>query len=51
MNQNAIYAYRYLQEKYKLQPHQAAGIVGNLIQESSMNTGARNAGDRSGWIG
>lgn len=25
--------------------HQAAGIVGNLLAESSLNTGARNAGD------
>ncbi|AYD00912.1 phage tail tip lysozyme [Neorhizobium sp. NCHU2750] len=45
MNDNALYAYRYLQDKYKLKDYQAAGIVGNLIQESSMNTGARNAGD------
>ncbi|WP_058600762.1 phage tail tip lysozyme [Aureimonas ureilytica] len=28
-----------------LAPHQAAGFTGNLIQESSLNTGARNAGD------
>lgn len=26
-------------------PHQAAGIVGNLIQESNLNTGAINRGD------
>lgn len=26
-------------------PHQAAGIVGNLIQESNLNTGAINPGD------
>ena len=26
-------------------PHQAAGIVGNLIQESNLNTGALNPGD------
>lgn len=47
VNDNARYAYRYLMEKYKLQPHQAAGIVGNLMQESSLNTGARNRGDGS----
>jgi hypothetical protein len=40
-----MYAYRYLQDKYKLQPFQAAGVVGNLMQESTFNTGARNAGD------
>lgn len=45
LNSNAMYAYRYLQDKYKLQPHQAAGVVGNLMQESTMNTGARNPGD------
>jgi hypothetical protein len=45
VNDNAIYAYRYLMEKYKLQPHQAAGIVGNLVQESGLRTGARNPGD------
>lgn len=28
-----------------LAPYQAAGLVGNLIQESSLNTGARNPGD------
>lgn len=28
-----------------LAPHQAAGFVGNLIQESSLNTGANNPGD------
>lgn len=28
-------------------PHQAAGIVGNLIAESTMNSRARNAGDGS----
>lgn len=45
VNDNARYAYRYLMEKYKLQPHQAAGIVGNLVQESGLRTGARNPGD------
>lgn len=46
-NQNALYAYQYLQRKYGYSPEQAAGIVGNLIQESSMNTGAINHGDGS----
>lgn len=46
-NANARYAYNYLMERYRLKPHQAAGVVGNLIQESSMNTGARNRGDGS----
>lgn len=45
LNDNARYAYRYLQDKYKLQPYQAAGIVGNLMQESTFMTNARNAGD------
>ncbi|MBN7809115.1 hypothetical protein JZX86_27735 [Agrobacterium rosae] len=45
LNDNARYAYKYYQDKYKLAPHQAAGIVGNLMQESTFNTGARNAGD------
>lgn len=45
LNDNARYAYRYYIEKHKLQPYQAAGIVGNLMQESTMNTGARNRGD------
>lgn len=45
LNDNARYAYRYLQEKYNLQPYQAAGIVGNLMQESTFMTNARNAGD------
>lgn len=45
LNDNAYYALRYLQEKHGLTEAQAAGIVGNLMQESTMNTGARNAGD------
>lgn len=44
-NSNARYAYDYLQRRYNLTPVQAAGVVGNLMQESSMNTGARNPGD------
>lgn len=47
LNQNAQYAYRYLQEKYNLTPEQAAGVVGNLMQESSLSTAARNPGDGS----
>jgi len=47
LNNNARYAYRYYIDKYNLKPHQAAGIVGNLMQESTMNTGARNKGDGS----
>ncbi|KQO79434.1 hypothetical protein ASF29_23270 [Rhizobium sp. Leaf262] len=34
-----------MQDKYKLKDYQAAGVVGNLMQESTFNTGARNAGD------
>jgi hypothetical protein len=45
MNENGIYAFKYLQDKYKLSPAQAAGIVGNLMQESSMRTGALNPRD------
>lgn len=45
LNSNAHYAYRYFIDKHKLAPHMAAGVVGNLMQESTMNTGARNPGD------
>ncbi|PDS75432.1 phage tail tip lysozyme [Rhizobium sp. L43] len=45
LNQNAQYAYRYLQDKYRLSPAQSAGVVGNLYGESSLNTGAINRGD------
>ncbi|MEW9616017.1 phage tail tip lysozyme [Shinella sp. S4-D37] len=45
INDNARYAYRYLQERYKLTPAQAAGVVGNLVQESGLRTSARNRGD------
>ena len=38
------YAAKYYVSK-GLAPYQAAGMVGNLIQESTLNTGARNAGD------
>jgi len=38
-NQNLSYAYDYLL-KQGFKPHQAAGIVGNLAQESGGNTGA-----------
>ena len=46
-NNNARYAYNYLMQRYGLQPHQAAGVVGNLMQESgrNLNTSARNPGD------
>lgn len=44
-NNNAYYAYNYLRDKYGYTPVQAQGIVGNLMAESSMNTGARNRGD------
>ncbi|MGE6781308.1 phage tail tip lysozyme [Ensifer adhaerens] len=45
INDNARYAYNYYQKKYNLTPAQAAGIVGNLVQESGLNTGAINRGD------
>ncbi|WP_172746173.1 phage tail tip lysozyme [Neorhizobium sp. T7_12] len=45
LNNDALYAFKYYQDKYKLKPHQAAGIVGNLFQESTMNPMARNPGD------
>lgn len=38
------YVMSYLTSK-GLAPHQAAGFTGNLIQESSLNTGAKNPGD------
>ncbi|WCJ63815.1 phage tail tip lysozyme [Agrobacterium tumefaciens] len=44
-NENARYAYSYLKQKYGYTDAQAAGIVGNLMQESTFNTGARNKGD------
>ena len=44
-NENARYAYNYLKQKYGYSDAQAAGIVGNLMQESTFNTGARNKGD------
>lgn len=47
MNQNALYSKQYLIKKYGYSDAQASGIVGNLIQESSMNTGAINRGDGS----
>lgn len=47
LNQNAAYALRYLQDKYKLKDYQAAGVVGNLYGESGLNTGAINRGDGS----
>ncbi len=44
-NKNAQFAYNYLIKKHGYSPAQAAGIVGNLMAESSLNTGARNRGD------
>lgn len=43
---NAKSAYDFFVER-GWKPHQAAGIVGNLMQESGMRTTARNAGDGS----
>lgn len=45
LNSNAQYAYNYYKKKHGYTDVQAAGMVGNLMQESTMNTGARNAGD------
>lgn len=45
LNDNAWSAYDYLQKKYGYTPEQAAGVVGNLMQESTFMTNARNAGD------
>jgi hypothetical protein len=45
LNDNAWYAYDYLQKKYGYSPAQAAGVVGNLMQESTFMTNARNKGD------
>jgi hypothetical protein len=45
LNNNAWYAYDYLQKKHGYTPAQAAGIVGNLMQESTFMTNARNKGD------
>ncbi|MGQ8630899.1 phage tail tip lysozyme [Agrobacterium sp. DKPNP3] len=45
LNNNAYYSYNYLRKNYGLNDHQAAGIVGNLMAESSFNTRARNRGD------
>ncbi|GAB3975779.1 hypothetical protein GCM10028806_34100 [Spirosoma terrae] len=40
-------AYQYLQKKHGLAPHVAAGIVGNLMQESSLNTRAVGDGGKA----
>lgn len=45
LNQYAQYTYKRLQDKYRLTPYQAAGVVGNLQQESSFILNARNKGD------
>lgn len=47
LNDNSWYAYDYLQKKYGYTPAQAAGIIGNLMQESTFMTNARNKGDGS----
>lgn len=39
------YAFDYLRERHGLTDAQAAGLVGTFIQESSLNTEARNPGD------
>lgn len=45
LNNNAWYAYNYYRKKHGFSDNQAAGIVGNLMAESSFNTNARNKGD------
>jgi hypothetical protein len=45
LNNNAYYAYNYYRKKHGFSEPQAAGIVGNLMAESSFNTSARNKGD------
>lgn len=42
---SAIYIMNYLINNGKLQPHQAAGIVGSLVRESSLNPSAYNPND------
>lgn len=41
------FAFNYLQNKHKLPPHVAAGIVGNFRQESDLYTGALGDNDAS----
>lgn len=48
-NQNAAFAYSYLQQK-GIQPHIAAGIVGNLMQESGLKTDAIGDGGKARGI-
>ncbi|WP_421423418.1 phage tail tip lysozyme [Agrobacterium rosae] len=45
LNDNAYYSLEYLMNKHDLTRAQAAAMVGNFMQESTFNTGARNAGD------
>ncbi|UXS04533.1 phage tail tip lysozyme [Agrobacterium tumefaciens] len=45
LNNNAWYAYNYYRKKHGFSDEQSAGIVGNLMAESSFNTNARNKGD------
>lgn len=46
-SERAAAAKAYLMKAYGLADHRAAGIVGNLIQESSLSTSAVNPGDGS----
>ena len=51
--ENQSFAFNYLQQQ-SLQPHQAAGIVGNFTQESNMNPGITNSIGAFGagqWLG
>ncbi|MCZ7975058.1 phage tail tip lysozyme [Agrobacterium salinitolerans] len=45
LNSSARYAFDYYRKKHGFSDDQAAGIVGNLMAESSFNTSARNKGD------
>jgi len=52
-SENQSFAFNYLQQK-GLQPHQAAGVVGNFTQESNMNPGITNSIGAFGagqWLG
>lgn len=51
--ENQSFAFNYLQQK-GMQPHQAAGVVGNFTQESNMNPGITNSIGAFGagqWLG
>jgi hypothetical protein len=45
VNDNAKLAYKYYQQQHNLSPEVAAGIVGNLFQESRLKTGAVEQGN------